>query len=1275
MKCEIKTEDLDKARNLGVNKRPIIQVPLEPNQEDSAMYFALNNELIEPGSSGVNYVFKNSNVVAASKRVSKESERKLKLGNKDTLKFDKSINTEIGTQTHEILAKYLQSYVEAYYADTKSTASFTKEYEGKLGFKAEHILSLEKQAKDIFEQLHNIQKEIDPKKKMLVTVENIVWSPIDDIAGTVDIFAQFSDGTAALLDHKTYGAKGTLIDKKGEPIKRGIEGLKEKGYRYSMLAYTDILRKNLGIKEFRQVRLIPIMVTNDGKKLTSLKTVNDVAEESKKFLDQIPILTEYTGNKNLDNALKKLIDLKNSIDVRRLSLQGQEKERAFNKVKELEDAIKDMMLKKDLKNLFESLQITFNELKDIENLTTIELADYYAELTALQSIIELQGKEMVKAVPEEDKLKLEQMLGVVDIRIKNYLSNLNDRIQDEVEKLFDRLRIDDVEQLKQLTFINQWDRASESDIPHIKALGYLRSIAYNKQQQATAEFVKGITEIDDEVRNWAKGKGMKVQEAYDSILTDKTNLIGQLSKEFYQEAEKGNEEWLKSNFTLKPEAEEKYNKIKKRQIDFLNKKYEAIKQENPKKAKEWLEEELEKWQDKNNINAVLKTKYRGMYWQITPEALQKYKSDAYKKIEGTPLQKLHTFLVDFNKQAEEIIGEDVPLNFVPWLRRSLTENLNVTDEKARKSLLKSIKAWGTIREGDNSFGEIDPVTGEPVKKIPIYFTNPFRDGDGKIDYEEKSRDLVTSYILFAKETVFNYKYISEIEPYAHLLRNSLNNYKVENPTVKNKLGKMAEKIYKEAGVDTTLFAQFDSILNQGIYNMTTDAQGKITIGPLTLSAGLVKDLMQFNAKRALGFKFIAGAASYLAPKVFIQNFGIKGKIFTTKQNFEAHKLIRKRDKQAGEFVDYFNTFSEDMTLRRALTRSTSRKYLNDHIWFEVFSFPDRMIDIEIALSMAQNYGFDETGTIRRLENIPGAKSILELFKEGHKFTEEEYFQFRQAFKEAGKKIKGTMPPDELSAYRSNIILTAATQFKTWMPGVLSERFGGLKFNKALDMTDLGTHTALLMEYAKMENESMQKYLLNYALPKVLQTMVDVVTFGQVFKGSRVNEERARNYYDKWRLENPEQAKNVSFEDFLEVKKVQIAGALREIRMILGAIGLIMMMGFKGDDDEPYYKTNWYTRNSYRLLNKAYGELSFSYNPAEVFRVLNQPVAILGILNDVRRFIGNTVDETRDRLIEENNKKDKTDIGHYGLQFVPGYNGAGQLIELSDEQESFTGETK
>ena len=429
------------------------------------------------------------------------------------------------------------------------------------------------------------------------------------------------------------------------------------------------------------------------------------------------------------------------------------------------------------------------------------------------------------------------------------------------------------------------------------------------------------------------------------------------------------------------------------------------------------------------------------------------------------------------------------------------------------------------------------------------------------------------------------------------------------------------------------------------------------------------------AKRALGFAALAGAASYIAPKLFIQNFARKGKLFTTKQNIEANKLIISRNKEASEFVEYFNTFSEDMTLRKALKKSTSRKYLNDNVWFEVFSYPDRLIDIEIALSMAQNYGFDEKGTLRRLENIPGSKSVLDLFKEGYKFTDDQYFQFRQAFKEAGKKIKGTMPPDELAAYRSNIILTAATQFKTWMPGVLSERFGGLKFNKALDMVDIGTHTALLLEYQKMESESMQKYLLNYALPKVLKTLVDIGTFGKVFKGSRVSEERARLFYDKWRLENPEQAKNVSFEDFLQVKRDQIAGSLREIRMILGALSLIFLMGLKGDDDEPYYKKNKALRIAYRLLNRTYGELSFAYNPAEIFRVIDKPIPIIGVLNDVRKVLDNTIDVTSDAILGEDNPKDKTDAFHYSLKFVPGYNGSAKLVEWTEEQAAYTGETK
>ena len=1287
MKCEIKPEDLDKARNLGVNKRPIIQVPLRANQESTLKYFTLNKELIEvnPNKQSeqyqLNYVFKNSEVVAASKRVSQIADEmyRKRTGAGPKAKVEETVGTKIGTLVHEVHAAYLSAYTEAYYEGKKADISkVAAKYKGQLGLTDKHIASIEQQSRKLFEQIVDTQKSIDPKKKALIMVESIVWSPIDDLAGTVDLLAQYSDGSASWFDFKTYKPK--KVSAKGEPLAVNIQGQKEEDYRVSATTYTDILSKNLNIKTWRHVRLIPIMVNNDGSKVTSLKTIDDVSDEAKAYLEQIPLLAEYSENDLTNKALKELINLRNAVAIKKLSYKMGtiEREMAAKKYNELNQAVKDIMLKKDLKNLFDGIRVTFEELRDMANIPVDQLVPYYTELQALLSIIEQEGHAMINAAPAETRNDLRTSMHLVQGRISEKMLNLEENITQEVKRLFTSMRVEDKETLDQLTFTNLFDRATNSNIPHIKAMGLLLAKAQDKRYLEMMSFNEKINTIDNKVRNWAKDKGMKVQEAYDMLLTDKSNLISEIDSAFWETAKTASDTWLKEHFELRPDAKEKHAELKKRQSKFLNDLYENNKEVyGEAKAKQFLEESWEKWESEHSLDAYLtnKTK-RGYYWKPTEKSYAQYKSAAYAKIKGTPLEELYNFLLDFNKEADSILGKDIKNTFVPWIRKSMVETFNELGISSVAEIKKRIQEFGSIRQGETAYGEIDEATGEVIRKIPEFFTNPFRDADGKLQFDQKSRDLVTSFKIFAKDTVYNYKYLQEVEPLISMLRTSLyNNSTVEiKEGAKEALGKLKEKMYKKASIDTELITQFDAIMTQGLYGVTTQ-NGDINLGPVKIPAAALNDLKQINAVRLLGLNWVAGVASYIAPKVFIRNFASKGRLWNTEQNNQANKWIIGRDKDAARFTDYFNTFSEDMQQREALKSSTSRKYLNENVWFAAFSMPDRLIDMEIALSMSQNYGFKD-GQIKRLENIPGSKSIMELFKEGYKFSIDEYSQFRQAFKSAGEKIKGTMPTDEYSAYKSNLFLSTMMQFKTWMPGVLNERFGKLKYNNYLDTADLGTHTALLMEFHKEQGLAISDYMSTVVVPKIGSVLIDLATFG-VLKNSnhRVNLARAEAYYEKWRLENPTQAEQVSFEDFVELKREQIGSALKEIRMLLGSLLLLFALGLKDDDGEEYYKQNLLTRNVYRVLNKTYSELAFVYNPSEFLRVVDRPLPLLSLLRDSKNLISNSADEMRDALIGQNSPNDRTPMFYYTSKFIPGATGTGRFLEYFKEQENYTGETK
>ena len=108
--------------------------------------------------------------------------------------------------------------------------------------------------KDIADQIKAAQKKIDPKGTVQVLTENTVFDPINDIAGSMDVFVVYSDGSVALYDWKFM----TLTKDKNGKIISGPAFNKIDSYDIQISEYKRILKDVYGVTKFRESRIIPI---------------------------------------------------------------------------------------------------------------------------------------------------------------------------------------------------------------------------------------------------------------------------------------------------------------------------------------------------------------------------------------------------------------------------------------------------------------------------------------------------------------------------------------------------------------------------------------------------------------------------------------------------------------------------------------------------------------------------------------------------------------------------------------------------------------------------------------------------------------------------------------------------------------------------------------------------------------------------------------------------------------------------------------------------------
>jgi len=247
-----------------------------------------------------------------------------------------------------------------------------------------------------------------------------------------------------------------------------------------------------------------------------------------------------------------------------------------------------------------------------------------------------------------------------------------------------------------------------------------------------------------------------------------------------------------------------------------------------------------------------------------------------------------------------------------------------------------------------------------------------------------------------------------------------------------------------------------------------------------------------------------------------------------------------------------------------------------------------------------------------------------------------------------------------------------------MPGIIRERLGRLRYTKTTDTANIGRYVALYQEYKNPEEVPFLDYVKNTLLhntgrliadlvPYLMGRQVKTITYqGKEYNAKRINLEKAIVEYEKLAEDNPSLYNRLSFKDFVEAKDSQMAALATELRIIIGFISLVMILGLEGDDDEPTYRDNWAARQTYKLLKRSLGEISFMYNPSEADHLFNKPIPLMSLGLDAWRTAENTFDETRDLIFGENEDYDSDPIGYYGTRWLGGFRQLRSIIELYEQ---------
>lgn len=1180
--------------------------------------------------------------------------------------------------------------------------------------------------KDILIQIYNRQKYINRRLNtdgnVKLMFEQIIVDPKYDIGGTADLIALYSDNTASVFDFKTKIPYKKFVDKSGKLISYDyINSYDKEKYKAQLAAIQRILVNRYGVKQVVQSRIVPIQINVPFDSETNLigNHIKDIYYGAKQnqFLAQHAPLPELTGFKDLDDFL---LDIEKRIKAFEGKIKTDPTNRDFyrNKVSELQLAKQSILVKHNFNDLIHYANNLLDQSthEKLGNLTLDQLRELKDELKSFSLLAgaTYEYRTALGADGKNDKLILE-----IENTIRGISSQVSDRLYDVETELYNVRIADTVNKLSGYSILDQsgrfitfndegffgkyWNKLSEFQNPIFKSFRALLDDAQYETRNKVKNTVDNIIDIDNRLRNWMKQNNKDEQWLINALINQDVNshnadnLHNKLSKEFRERLKE-----LKETKNIKEiikiyEPHDGYNvwfnnakedkktyfdriyrddKLSKLNYDrwISNHDLSLNKDGSPKYPDAW-------------VNQLGKLK-------IKDSVAEANYSDEYNYIKSIPeLFAYYEMFENYNKEFRNILGVDyyqLPNNFLPNIRKSNIDRLLDNGiMKGGKEVFDNFMKELNVREDDMMYGELDPETGQLKKTIPRFFINAFRNKNGQVLIGEKSYDLTKSLILFSR-MAYNYEQMSKIEGTSLALRDLLSEkgeqvIKRGGKAIKDFVGnELASKI---EGKDIENI--FQSFIDLYLYGVSVNPISDNSSGKYEK---LVLQAKQYFTLKSLGFGFIPATGSFLAAKIQAVVEGSKGQVYTSEQYKNSMKFLYNDREKLHALTAFFDPmaveydfFAVDGKSKKGIgdprERNKIKKYVNSRLLLRSFSAGDEFIDEVILSSMAQNFYIDNNGDLRRMRDDNDRekykdRSIWSLFSyDGNnaKLDIDEsklkdiIIKFRRAAQSAQSKIKGMIPEEDKAYWQTQIVGQVLMHFKSWMPGIIKERFGSTGYNDALQLVEMGRFSAFGKEVFNAEQASIPVFMKEILAPKLLELAKHLVWYN----GTKSNP-RIKLSYEHWIDNNPQYKGVVSFDDYLAAQKAQMKALIIELRILLSFAMMIALLGADFDDDgKKLYQETWITRKLVAILSKTNNEISFTYNPAEFAAMVKNPIPLAGILVDATNVLANTYDETIDITFGEKfplpfhkpQKQDSTPKLYYTSKLIPGASQLEKLLEI------------
>jgi hypothetical protein len=1098
--------------------------------------------------------------------------------------------------------------------------------------------------------------------------EMTVYDAARDVAGTIDFIAVTPEGKVSILDWK-------FMDLNVQRYK-DVPWYKVSGWRQQMKQYKSIVEKGYGVKpeDFEQTRMIPIRAIYSGAipkegvlpQLTGVQIGDvDLKKEELAYLLPVGLETEKTGIKKVDTLIEKLNKIYDTISSKKAT--PEEKRNKAELLNSLYESIRQLQIRQNVEPLVRQAKLlnadvqrvidTYNNEwkgKDAGSFTDKQKSELSDRILSYETSLMVYTSLAtdLKSVFKKDMSEKDQVLWQ-DIRDTAESANELEADLEEVRKDFaenviakDANVMDYLKPEKVIKgFSKLFNSTSIIQLKSTEILYKMANRAFGLASIETSEQGNKLIAIKEKYDKWAKSKGLTNKNYFNIIKKkDKNELINEYSPEFYKTlkskiAEKDTQ-WVRDNIDVSA-----YNEFLKEQ------KQKELKRIEDKTR--FGDEEIinkDKKREITETNALYNTSTTDspgwLLYDFTKKFPKKenWQSEEWKelnKAENKPAKEFFDYIRERNEYLDQIgyINKADARVFLPFIRKSLTEKIVMGGNfKLGESLLRNI----TITEGDVGYGEIDPITKEPVYNIPKYFTRE--------TVEEASEDLFRNMTLLNNMAI-RYEYLSNIENQLNLIVKTEGNKEAiktsyfgktkyrpdgtlettsdNSDNTKLVRDMMAAIVYGQKYVESE---NFDQLLG-GISNFGKRANKVLGRKIFTedyddAQISLNKTITQLNTvfqMKTLGLNPISALSNFLGGS--FQSYINAGRFFT-KADFVrnefmmAGKMNGVDSKKYMGALQYFQPLTENYNAILAKQLSVSKfsqEGIQDFLFIlmrtgdqyvqsiNFFSYLENSIvqdgkvfNVREYLKKQPEFENMFTGTAEErsqlkekfdteVKRLIDEKGFLKLAKvEGNELVvdgldrkSDSVIELRRKVQSITKDALGNLSEDDLRKINLNIYGKSFMVFKNWIPRLVDVRFGNLKYNSATEAYEWG------------RTRNMFRLLTEDFMGSVDSLISSLKGDDQKFVDQiKKLYESKRSDYEK----DTGKTLRMTEGEFVELVSNNVRNQMTDFMFYLTLSALIIgAKAVEPDDDEDRSSKNRY-KYMLRVMDKVRDEVAYFYNP-------------------------------------------------------------------------------